>query len=325
MKRAGNLIVTVLIVSVVLFGYSLPASAASNFPEKPITFIIPFGAGGSTDILSRTISEFMKKHLPQPIIVINRPGGGGAVGVTEVVRAKPDGYTLGVVSNSSLVFPHMQDLAYKSSADFQPIIATDDIPMTLASPAKAPYKDLKGFIDACKANPGKLRVGMGSMGGIPHLDMALFMDKAGIKFNLVPNSGDSETIAQLLGGHVDAGLPSPPPLMGHVKAGAIRILGVLADNRYDGLPDAPTFTELGYGDAFVQYYHQIFGPKGLPEPILKFLHDSFKKALDEEGVKKMMINRGFIPRYRSTADLTKQMASDDKLFGELVKKLNLRK
>lgn len=115
MKIAANLLVAALMISVRLIGHSQLASAASTpevkFPEKPVTFIVPFGAGGSTDILARTIADVMKNHLRQPIIVLNRPGGGGAVGVTEVVRPKPDGYTLGVVSNSALVFPHMQDLA----------------------------------------------------------------------------------------------------------------------------------------------------------------------------------------------------------------------
>lgn len=109
-----------------------------------------------------------------------------------------------------------------------------------------------------------------------------------------------------------------------IRIDPIKILGVLADERYSGIPDAPTFAELGYKKAYVNYYHQIFGPRGMAGPLLKILHDSFRQALDDGAVKKMMTDHGFIPRYRSTADLTKQMAADDQLFGDLVKKLKLR-
>jgi tripartite-type tricarboxylate transporter receptor subunit TctC len=313
----------VLIVSVVFLGYSPPASVAAAYPEKPITLIAPYGAGGSTDVVARTMAEAMKRQLPQPFVVINRTGGGGAIGVTEVVRAKPDGYTLGVVSNSSLVLPHIQDLAYKSSADFQPIIAVHDTPSAFTVNAKTPWKTLDEFVASAKASPGKLKVAVASL-GVPYLDMALFMETTGIQFNLVTTEGDAQTIAQLLGGHVDAGFPATGALLGHVRAGTLRVLGLASDTRYSDFPDIRTFAELGYKKAFIEFYQQIFGPKGMPEPVLKLLHDSFKKALEDEVVKATFLKAGFILRYRSTADLTRQMAADDKLFGDLVKKLKLK-
>ena len=313
----------VLIVSVVFFGYSPPASVAAAYPEKPITIIVPAGAGGSTDIVARTMAEAMKKQLPQPFIVLNRPGGGGGLGVVEVVRAKPDGYTLGVASNSSLVFPLIQDLAYKSSADFQPIIGACETPLVITVNAKSPWKTLDEFVAAAKANPGKLKVAVASL-GVPYLTMAVFMDTTGIQFNLVTTEGDGQTVAQLLGGHLDAGFPSTGPLLGHVRAGTLRILGVASWARYADLPDVPTLTELGYKNAYVDFHLQIFGPKGMPEPVVKLLHDSLRKAVEDPAVKATMVKAGFIPHYRSTAELTRQLAADDKLFGDLVKKLKLK-
>jgi tripartite-type tricarboxylate transporter receptor subunit TctC len=313
----------VLIVSVMVFGFSPPASVAAAFPEKPITFILPFGAGGGSDFLGRTVANAMKKYLSQPIVVLNRTGGGGAIGVTEVVRAKPDGYTLGVVSNSALVLPHIQDLTYKSSADFQPIIGACDVPLGFTVNAKSPWKTLDEFVAAAKASPGKLKVAVSSL-GIPYLDMGLFTEVTGIQVNLVTTSSAAETTTQILGGHIDAGLPDTVPLVGHFKAGTIRILGLTTDERYSLFPGVPTFAEQGYKKAYVEFFLQIFGPKGMPEPILKILHDSFKKAVEDEAVKAGMVSHGFIPHYRSTADLTRQMAAQDKLFGDLVKKLKLK-
>ena len=313
----------VLIVSVVFFGYSPPASVAAAYPEKPITIIVPAGAGGSTDIVARTMAEAMKKHLPQPFVVINRPGGGGGLGVVEVVKAKPDGYTLGCASNSSLVFPHIQDLAYKSSADFQPIIGVHDTPLAFTVNPKKPWKTLAEFIADAKANPGKLTVAVASY-GITYMDLNLLMETTGIQFRFVTTEGDAQTVTQLLGGHVDAGFPATGALLGHVRAGSLKILGLAADRRYSDLPDVPTFTELGYGKAYIEFYMQLFGPKGMPEPVLTLLHDSFKKALDDEVVKATFHKAGFILHYRSTADLTKRMAADDKLFADLVTKLKLK-
>ena len=313
----------VLIVSVVFFGYSPPASVAAAYPEKPITIIVAAGAGGSTDIVARTMAEAMKKQLPQPFVVINRPGGGGGLGVVEVVKAKPDGYTLGCASNSSLVFPHIQDLAYKSSADFQPIIGVHDIPSAFTVNAKKPWKTLAEFIADAKANPGKLTVAVASY-GITYMDLNLLMETTGIQFRFVTTEGDAQTVTQLLGGHVDAGFPATGALLGHVRAGSLKILGLAADRRYSDLPDVPTFTELGYGKAYIEFYMQLFGPKGMPEPVLTLLHDSFKKALDDEVVKATFHKAGFILHYRSTADLTKRMAADDKLFADLVTKLKLK-
>ena len=313
----------VLIVSVVFFGYSPPASVAAAYPEKPITIIVAAGAGGSTDIVARTMAEAMKKHLPQPFVVINRPGGGGGLGVVEVVKAKPDGYTLGCASNSSLVFPLIQDLAYKSSADFQPIIGACDVPLAFTVNAKKPWKTLPEFIAAAKANPGKLTVAIASY-GISYMDLNLLMESEGVKFNFVTTEGDGQTVTQLLGGHVDAGFPATAPLLGHVKAGTLRILGLAADRRYADLPDIPTLTELGYKKAFIEFYLQIFGPRGMPEPVVKLLHDSIKKVVEDEAVKAAMVKAGFIPHYRNTADLTRQMAGDDKLFADLVKRLKLK-
>jgi len=127
-----------------------------------------------------------------------------------------------------------------------------------------------------------------------------------------------------LGGHVDAGFPATAPLLGHVKAGTLRILGLAADRRYADLPDIPTLTELGYKKAFIEFYLQIFGPRGMPEPVVKLLHDSIKKVVEDEAVKAAMVKAGFIPHYRNTADLTRQMAGDDKLFADLVKRLKLK-
>ena len=313
----------VLIVSVVVFGYSPPASVAAEYPGKPITLIVPAGAGGSTDFLARTLAEAMKKQLAQPFVVLNRPGGGGGLGVVEVVKAKPDGYTLGCASNSSLVFPHIQDLAYKSSADFQPIIGVHDTPLAFTVNPKKPWKTLAEFIADAKANPGKLTVAVASY-GITYMDLNLLMETTGIQFRFVTTEGDAQTVTQLLGGHVDAGFPATGALLGHVRAGSLKILGLAADRRYSDLPDVPTFTELGYGKAYIEFYMQLFGPKGMPEPVLTLLHDSFKKALEDEVVKATFHKAGFILHYRSTADLTKRMAADDKLFADLVTKLKLK-
>lgn len=256
--------------------------AEDTYPNKPITLSVPYGAGGSTDLLARSIASVMTKYLGQPVVVENWAGGGGIPGVNKTLKAKPDGYTIGMSSTGPFCSTvHIQDVPYDPLNDVQYVLNLSVHPVVLIVRADSPWQTLEDFVADVKANPQKYILGQNSPGGTTHIAMASFMKAAGLKLKMVPYSNGAEEVAAILGGHVDCGPAHPTEVMEQVRAEKLRVLMAFQPERVSLFPDAPAAPELGY-DIDVKVTKGIYVPKDVPADIAKVLHDGFKQALEDK-------------------------------------------
>jgi tripartite-type tricarboxylate transporter receptor subunit TctC len=296
---------------------------AETFPEKPITLIVPFPPGNPTDIVGRALAEGVKKHLPKPVVVVNRPGASGTIGMAEVVQAKPDGYKIGIGAVAIFaVHPHMTALPYKTPDDYLPLMKLVTLQVVLCARSDAPWKNAQELIEYARANPGKLKVGVPGFGTILHLDLEQLKILAKVDFTNVPFEGPQQ-IPALLGGHVDIALAHPAVILPHVQAGKIRVLGVFQKARNPLFPEAPTFKELGYDVTLGVYYFLIL-PKGTPQPITDTLHEAFKKALAEPSFTTLMKNSLIDVDYQGPEAVTKELWESYEQCRKLVESLGLK-
>lgn len=306
----------------------LPAHSAgkADYPTKAVNIVVPFPPGQSPDLIARALSEGAKGAFPQPLVVVNRPGGAGTIGIAEVVMAKADGYTVGLSPIAPLIVqPQLtSDLPYKRPDDYRPVMKIGSVPMVLSVLADSPWKSIRDVIDYAKANPGKMRVGSSGLGSIPHMDLELFKEKAGIDLTHVPFPGSAAYIPALLGGHIEAISDSLPPVLDQVRAGKIRVLATFEDRRNRILPDVPTFKELGF-DVTLGVYHSVFVPKGTPDSAVKALADALRKSMDSEPFKKFVESSNYVVDFQDGAALKKQLEADYDRMGPIITKLGLKK
>ena len=256
---------------------------AQDYPSKPITLIVPWPAGGPTDIVLRGIAEVASKDLGQPIIVDNKAGGGGTVGpATMAATAKPDGYTISQIPIPVLRLPLMQDVSWDPSKDFTYILNLTGYTFGVTTNAESPFKTWNDVVSFAKANPGKVTYGTPGSGTSLHIGMEQVASLAGIKLTQVPFKGTAESSAAALGGHIMLQVDASgwKPL---VEAGKLRLLMVWTENRSSSFPDVPTLKELGY-PLVIDSPWGLAGPKGMDPKIVARLHDAFKKAIDTPGV-----------------------------------------
>ncbi len=311
-------------IGAVILLLALPLSLfAQTFPEKPVSLIVPFPAGGAPDIFGRALAEAVKKHLPKPVAVINRPGGAGTIGISELIQSVPDGYKIGLGAVALFaVHPHMTPLPYRTPDDYLAVMKMGTLQVTLFARNDAPWKDAREVIEYARANPGKLKVGVPGFGTILHLDFEQLKILAKVDFTNVPFEGPQQ-IPAVLGGHVDLALAHPAPILPHVKAGKIRVLGVFQKERNPLFPDAPYFRELGY-DVTMGVYYLLILPKGTPQPVVKVIHDAFKKALEEPSFVALMKKSSIDVEYQGSEAVTKELWESYEQCGKLVEYLGLK-
>ena len=253
-------------------------SFAQAFPSKPITLICPWSAGGGTDLHLRKLAELASKHLGQPVIVENRPGGSGMNGPATMAKtARPDGYTISQLAITAFRMPHMQKVEWDPLNDFSYIIGVSGYTFGIVVKSDSPFKTFQDLIDYAKANPGRLSYGTPGTGTSLHLAMEEIGARAGVKFLHVPFKGQADSAQALLGGHIMAQVDSTGWAR-QVDAGTFRLLATLGDRRTRW--NAPTVKELGI-DTVSNSPYGLVGPKGMPPEVVKRLHDAFKLAIDE--------------------------------------------
>jgi len=267
------------------FIISFAGLARSEYPERPITLMVTMDAGGVTDLATRALGVTMEKYLGKSIIVENRGGGGGAVGLAVLANAKPDGYTLATTQNVSIIdTPLMQKVPYKPLKSFTPIAVFGYSEHTAVLVKEdAPWKSFKEFVDYAKRNPGKIKYSSAGVGSGMHVAMEYVAHKEGIKWVHVPYKGTNPSRTAVLGGHVDAcssGMGWAP----FVLSGQLRVLATQGQNRSTQFPNVPTFKELGYEFAS-EAYHTMVGPADLPPDVVKKLEAAVKKAMESPEFK----------------------------------------
>ena len=297
----------------------------AGYPDKAVTVIAANPAGGETDQLARALTEAARKEFPKGIAVVNRAGGGGTIGIAELVRAKPDGYTLASAQPAPLIVgPHLMDTPYKTADDYQPIIRTVKSAHTIAVLPDKPWKNLQELLEYARANPGKVRIGIPGEGTIPHLATVRLLRIAKVDMTVVPFVGTAESVTALLGGHIDANLSPHADIIAHVQAGKARILVSLDDARNSAIPDVQTAKEEGIDVTCILEF-SIIAPKGLPPEIVSALHAIFKRALDDPTFRNTMANRGFTIAYDGPEGLKKRLVQNYDMYGSVIEELNLKK
>jgi len=302
---------------------SLSASVAEEFPAKPITLIVPWPAGGPTDVSMRAIAEAAQKYLGQPIIIDNKAGGAGTVGpATMAATAKPDGYTIAQMPITVYRLPLMQKTTWTEN-DFTYIIHLTGYVFTAFAGADTPFKTWQDVVDYAKKNPGKITYGSTGTGSSLHLGMEMLAEKSGVKFTHVPFKGAVEVNAAVAGGHVMLGAAgtSVRPL---VDAGKARFLNIWTAKRVKSLPDIPTLLELGY-PYVIDSPWGLAGPKGMDPKVVAKLHDAFRKALEEENVVETLMRFEMVPNYKNTADYKKSVEEQVKMEDALLKRIGMEK
>ena len=308
-------------IAVAAFGVLISAAAgAQEYPTKPITLIVPWPAGGSTDISMRAIAERASKELGQPIAIDNKAGGGGTVGpATMAAAAKPDGYTIAQIPITVFRLPLMQDVSWDPAKDFTYIVHLTGYTFGVTTSVDGPFKTWQDVVDFAKANPGKVTYATPGTGTSLHVGMEQIAAKAGIKLTQVPFKGGAETNAAVLGQHtmLQADSTGWKPL---VDAKQLRLLMVWTAKRSPNYPDTPTLQELGYSMVYDSPFG-IAGPKGMDPKIVAKLHDAFKKAVEDPAVIATLAKYDMVPNYKNTEDYRKFVAelteSERKVIGSL--------
>ena len=312
-----------LFAVVLILGFVAPAAA--EYPERALTIVAAYPAGGMVDIVARPLAEGMKKKFPKGVAVLNRPGGGGSVGMAEVAQAKPDGYTVILAPVSTLVIhPQLNDLPYKTPDDYQPIINTITFYPLLTVRDDAPWKTVHEFVNAAKANPGKFRVGSPGEGTGSHLSMEQLAAAAGFKFTHVPFSGWGESSPALLGGHVDAVVAQPGEVKPLVDGKKLRTLVVFQQKRHEAFPSTPTAKELGW-DAGLGTWFVLTAPKGTPPAVVQYLHDAAKTAMDEPSFVNLMKTRAVDLDYKNGEKSRADLWDEYKKYGDILRRLGMIK
>ena len=298
------------------------AAHGQAFPTKPITLIVPWPAGGSTDRHMRTLAEIAGKHLGQNIIVENKPGGGGTLGPGTMARtAKPDGYTISQFPLGMLRIPHMQKMQWDPLKDFTHIIGVSGYTFGFTVRADSPYKTFNDYIEAARKNPGKIDYGSTGAGSSPHLLMEEVAINAKVQLNHVPFKGNADLQQALLGGHVMA-QSDATGWDKFVESGQMRLLVTFGEKRTKRWPNVPTAKELGYG-VVSQSPYGLVGPKGMDPAVVKTLHDAFKKAMDDPKHLEVLEQLNQDLWYRSGEDYAKWAAETYAKDKVLIERLGL--
>lgn len=305
---------------------SLPAIAQDKYPSRPITMVVPFPPGGSVDIMARQYSEPLSRVLGVPIVVENRPGAGGSVGAQYVARAKADGYTLVVSSQSShLANPLTQpQVGYDPVKDFENIAILGRLPNALVVHSSLPFKTFKEFVDYAKKNPGKLNYGSGGVGSMGQLNVEMLKASTGAFTTHIPYRGGTPLITAVLGNEVQFILDNLVIMLPHIQAGKVRALAVANDQRLPQLPDVPTLAEVGYPQLNLTSWIGIAAPAGTPDAAVQTLHKAVRQVATSPAMITNLKDRGVIPPEEMTPVAFEKMMSERLVkFGEVVKRAGI--
>lgn len=317
MKRSACLAALLLCLSA--------TSAHADYPERAITLIVPAAAGGNADITARLIGQEMSRQLGQPVVVENRVGAGGRIGTQAVVRAPADGYTIGYAHVGTLVlhrFLFKQQL-YDLDRDVTPIGLVAETPNVIAVNAASPYRDLKSFIEASRAQPDRMTMTSADPGTTSEVGVKLFIAQTGAAVRQIPYKATAAQLSDLLGGHVDAMMENLPPLIGNLKDGRLRALAVTTRSRAASNPDVPTVAEQGYPDYEQSAWSALIAPAGTPPAVINRLNAAMNQALQSEHVAKELRSRSQAPLGGTPQDVQTQIRKELPKWENIIKAATL--
>ena len=299
--------------------------AADAFPSKPITAVVPMAAGGSSDLLARAIEKFWPKYSKQPLVVVNKPGGGGVVGTEGVVRSKPDGYTLylGYGSGHDVVMPSLQKMPYDPLKDLVPVSRVSIHSVVIVTGAKSQFNSIKDIVAWSKKEGKPVTTAVSVKAGAVDLALTAFGKAAGVNIVTVPFSGGAEATTALAGGHLMIGGGHPSEIIPHIKAGRFKALAVALPQRDPTLPDVPTLRELGFDVATWGSIKGVAAPAGTPKEVVKYIDDNIKKICNDPEFLKLMASINQPVMYLGSDDFGKFMKQATADYAKLIKDLKI--
>ena len=323
-------VVFVLVLCSVLF-LPVPGRTAEKFPTKAIELVVPFAAGGSTDVLARLVAKFAPKYFDKPLVVVNKPGGGGVTGTEGVVRSKPDGYTLylGYGSGHDLVMPHfvgtpqLPKMPYDTFKDLIPVCRLSIHSIAMVIRGDAPYKNLKEFIEWGKKRE-QVTASVSTKAGSVDITFQALGQTTGLKIVTIPFRGGSDALTAIVGGQTDCGGNHPSEMIAQIKAKRLIPVGVALEQRDPAIPDVPTFKELGYNVVSAGSVKGVAAPKATPPEIIAYLTERFKKVCDDPDFIKEMKDIGQPVMYLGPDAFGKFLQQGFQEFGKLIKQFNIK-
>jgi tripartite-type tricarboxylate transporter receptor subunit TctC len=299
---------------------------AADYPNKPINMVVPYAAGGSTDVVARALAKVSAKHMPQPFVVVNQPGGAAITGRLAVVKAAPDGYTLlfGYGSGEDLVTPHTRPIPYDQFKDLAQIAQVTVVSIILVVPANHPAKNVKEWVAWAKAQNRPINGAVSTRGASVDITMQSFMKVAGLNGTTIPFRGGAEAVTALLGGNVDFSGQVYSEAMPHIKAGRLKVLAVGTRERDPVIPDIPTFMEEGVNVWTFGAIRGVGAPKDTPGPVIDYLEAAIKKMTEDPEFHQIMKDLVHPVLYRDRKAFMKNMQDGFDTYGRLIKELSLK-
>jgi len=303
-----------------------PASRAADYPSRPIRLVVPYAAGGPTDVQARLIAEYLSRDLKQSVFVENKAGAQGAIGAEAVAHGEPDGYTLLFTAGSVIVLNPMlyKKLSYDPDRELRALAVVTDLPMIMIVHPTVPARTVAEFVTYAKQNPGKLNFGSAGTGGVGHLSGEMFKGTTGVEMTHVPYKGAGPALQDLISGNIQVMFETIGTALPPVKAGLVRPLGVSAAERVADLPDLPTIAEGGYPDYRVSVWYGVAASARVPEEVAQAISASMNRALNDEAFRAALSRIGFAPlRARGEAAIKEFIDADKARWSNVIGKLNI--
>jgi tripartite-type tricarboxylate transporter receptor subunit TctC len=315
-----------LLALVTLAALSLPASAQPSWPTRPVRIVVPAPAGSSLDIIVRLLGDRLKDRWGQPVVVENKPGAGGMIGMDVAAKAAPDGHTMAIGFNGPIAFaPFMYARTpYDPAKDLVPVVMTTSQPNVLAVNANVPAKTVRELVDWAKAQDGRMNFSSLGKGSSAHLTMELFLAEAGIKATHIPYNGSPPAAMSVAQGEAHATFMVAPALLAHVQSGRVRLLAVSSAQRPAALKDLPTLADAGYPNVESLAWNGLFVPAGTPDAVVARINADVNAALNDATVRAALDNQGLTPVGGSAADFRRTVESDMKRWGPIINRIGLK-
>jgi tripartite-type tricarboxylate transporter receptor subunit TctC len=321
----SGIVPRVLAAALVLTGLLLASQASAAWPERPISLIVPFPPGGPNDLLGRLLAAELAPKLGQTVIVENRAGAVGNIGLAAGARAKPDGYTLVVVTGVVLINPSVQKVGYDPLKDFAPIAYLGAAPNAIITRPASGITSIADLIAKAKKEPGKLTYASPGVGSVSHLAMELLKIRAGIDMIHVPFQGANPALQAALAGTTDTASVSIAGLIGHIRSGTLKALAQTGSEHWVDLPDVPTMAEAGIPNAVVETSQMFLAPTGTPKPVIDRLAEETRIILAKPEIKEKMLKAGFLVKYEGPDELHARMVREVPVWKEIVERAGLVK
>jgi tripartite-type tricarboxylate transporter receptor subunit TctC len=323
--------VVIMMKSLLLCAFALLLGAtlavqAQGYPKGPINLVTPYAPGDATDLAARTMAEELSKLLKVPVLVINRPGAGGALGTENVAKAAKDGYTLLFTTNATLTFRRVFDPAtapYDPLRDFAPLGLATRIPNVIALRSDLPYKNLAAMVAYAKKNPGQVRIGTAGTGSAGDFTIATVNTLTGAEITMVPFKGASPAVTDVLGGHIEGVTLALGVVSSHMKSGALRAIAI--SSRFPEFPDVPTLADQGYSRNIFGLWLAFFAPAGVPAEVTSALVPAIEKVVKDPAIAARLLPRGMVQEYASPELLLGELRDEYRAIEELAKKSGMVK